>query len=143
MTSRDTAGRGRAAAMAGGSALDLRDIADAMEALSEHLGEPDQHSALQQLVTIAVERVPRATWASVSVLHGGRFSTGASSHEPATRADTLQYEIGSGPCVDAVLEDSVYVTGDVATDPRWRAWGERAATEVGVRSCLCQRLHLV
>ena len=136
------ADRGRAA-IGAESPIDLRDIAEAMEAMSEHLDERDQHSALQRLVTIAVERVPRATWASVSVLHSGRFSTGASSAQAATRADTLQYEIGSGPCVDAVLEDSVYVTGDVTTDPRWRAWGERAATEVGVRSCLCQRLHLI
>jgi hypothetical protein len=76
------------------------------------------------------------------MLHTGRFSTIASTDPAAERADTLQYEIGSGPCVDSVLESSLFVTGDVASDGRWPAWGRRVASEVGVRSVLAQRLHL-
>ena len=65
------------------------------------------------------------------------------SDEAAARADALQYEIGSGPCVDAVLEDSLYVTGDVRSDPRWDTWGRRAASELGVQSVLSQRLQML
>ena len=75
------------------------------------------------------------------MLRGDRFSTAASTALQAARADVLQYEIGSGPCVDAVLQDSVYVTGDVTTETRWREWGCRAHAEVGVSSVLSQRLH--
>ena len=43
--------------------------------------------------------------------------------------------------MDAVLHNSVYVTGDVRTEPRWIEWGQRASAEVGVNSVLSQRLH--
>jgi putative methionine-R-sulfoxide reductase with GAF domain len=123
--------------------LDLRNVAAAMHSLSDDMGAHDRGSTLKRLVTTAVDRVPNASWASVSVLRSGTFTTGASTNEEASRADSLQYQIGSGPCVDAVLQDSVYVTSDVASDPRWVAWGQRAAAEVGVRSVLAQRLHLL
>ena len=44
--------------------------------------------------------------------------------------------------MDAVLDDSMYVTGDVGSEPRWSEWGQRASTAIGVNSVLCQRLHL-
>jgi hypothetical protein len=123
--------------------VDLRDVAEAMRSLSAAVAEPDVSGPLQRLVTVVVERVPRARWASVSMLRAGRFTTPASTDQAATRADTLQYEIGSGPCVDAVLDDSVFVTGDVTSEARWPTWGQRVAAEVGVRSVLSQRLHLM
>ncbi len=76
------------------------------------------------------------------MLRSGRFTTVASTAEEAVRADLLQYDIGSGPCVDAVINESLYVTGEVSTDPRWAQWGRRANTEVGVNTVLSQRLHL-
>ena len=96
--------------------LDLHGVADAMRSLSVDLGDHDLAGALQRLVDTSAERVPGARWASASLLRSGRFTTGAASDPVATRADALQYEIGSGPCVDAVLDDSVYVTGDVTSD---------------------------
>ena len=80
-------------------------------------------------------------WASVTMLRGGCFDS-ALTDEAAARADLLQYDIGSGPCVDAVLDDSLYVTGDVEVDSRWPTWGQRAAAEVGIRSVLAMRLYL-
>jgi ANTAR domain len=78
----------------------------------------------------------------MSALRSGRFTTAASTPEQAVRADVLQYDIGSGPCVDALLKESLYVTGEVGTDPRWAEWCRRAISEVGVNSVLSQRLHL-
>ena len=60
---------------------------------------------LSRLVDVAVERVPGVRWASVSMLRGGRLSTAASTSEQAVRADVLQYEVGAGPCVDAMVGD--------------------------------------
>ena len=76
------------------------------------------------------------------MLRGQHCSTAASTSEHAVRADALHYELGAGPCVDAVLDDSVYVTGDVGAEPRWNEWGQRASTELAVNSVLAQRLHL-
>jgi ANTAR domain/GAF domain len=120
---------------------DLVGVADAMRLLSERMVEHAERP-LEQLVTVAVETVSGARWASVTVLRSDHFSTAASTSHQAERADALQYEIGSGPCVDAVRQDSAYVTGDVSAEPRWSTWGPRANTEVGVNSVLSQRLHL-
>ena len=91
---------------------------------------------------MARERVPGATWVSVSVLRSEHFITAASTSDQAVRADALQYELGDGPCVEAVLQDSLYVTGQVTSDPRWDQWGQRVSSEVGVKSVLSQRLLL-
>ena len=121
----------------------LVEVAAAMRSLSHRVaGDDGDRGPLQRLVDVAVERVEGVRWASVSVLRGGRFITAASTGEQAVHADALQYEIGSGPSVDAVLLDSLYVTGDVCTDPRWSEWGRRVKAEVGVNSVLSQRLHL-
>jgi hypothetical protein len=123
--------------------VDLREVAGVMRSLSDEITHDDPQSPLQRLVSVALDRVPGTRWASVSLLRGGRFTTPAATDEAAVRADTLQYEIGSGPCVDAALDDSVYVTGDVTSGTRWAAWGQRVAPEVGVHSVFAQRLHLL
>ena len=123
--------------------VDLHDVAEAMRSLSTEVAANEPASPLQRLVSVAVERVPGTRWASVSHLRAGRFTTPASTDEAARHADELQYEVGSGPCVDAALDDSVYVTRDAAADSRWPTWGQRVASEVGVRSVFAQRLHLL
>lgn len=123
--------------------VDLREVAHVMRSLSNEIAHDDPQSPLQRLVCVAVDRVRGTRWASVSLLRTGTFSTPAATDEAATRADQLQYEIGSGPCVDAALDDSVYVAGDVTSGGRWRTWGERVASEVGVHSVFAQRLHLL
>ena len=122
---------------------DLRDVADTMQSLAVDLPDDDPKEALQRLVSVVVERVPGTRWASVSHLRSGRFTTPAATDEAAMRADNLQYEIGSGPCVDAALDDSVYVTGDVMSGDRWATWARRVTDEVGVKSVFAQRLHLL
>src|SRR5215203_4920561 len=120
---------------------DLVEVAEAMRLLSERMADHVDRP-LEHLVSVAVDTVDGARWASVTVLRANQFSTAASTGDQAVRADALQYELGTGPCVDAVLQDSTYVTGDVGSEPRWSTWGRRASTEVGVHSVLSQRLHL-
>jgi GAF domain-containing protein len=57
--------------------------------------------------------------------------------------DRLQFELGEGPCLDAVWEEeSVYVP-DLLTDPRWPTWGPRVTQKTGARSILSFRLFTV
>ena len=121
----------------------LLDLAEAMRSLAGRATEADGRPALEELCRTTVERVPGASWASLTVLRGSKFSTEASTHESAVHADLLQYQIGSGPCVDAVLDDSVYVTDDVSSDERWPQWGKQVHDELGVCSVLSQRLNLL
>lgn len=121
---------------------DLVEVAAAMHSLSQPVGGSSDRAPFDALVRVAVERVPGARWASISMLREGRFITASSTAQQAVSADLMQYDIGSGPCVDAVLNDSLCVAGQVGTDPRWSQWGPRAHAEVGVNSVLSQRLHL-
>jgi hypothetical protein len=134
---------GRAPLGPGAGKYDLVDVAAAMRSLAQRVGgDVGDRAPLDAFVGLVAERVPGARWVSVSALRSGRFTTSASTAEQAVRADVLQYEIGSGPCVDAVLKESLYVTGEVSTDTRWAEWGRRANSQVGINSVLSQRLQL-
>lgn len=121
---------------------ELLDLAEAMRDLADRATTAEGQPALDDLVHLAVERVPSARWASLTVYQGKQFHTEATTDAGATQADALQYALGFGPCVDAVRDDSVYVSGDIACDERWLEWGVRVHCELGVRSVLAQRLRL-
>ena len=124
-----------------GRSDELRQLADALSAVTRKVdargGEP-----LDRLAEGTLDAIPSAEAVSLTVLERGTFETRAATHDFAERADALQYALGRGPCVDAVLENTANISGDVAADPRWGEWGPRVAEEVGVRSALAYRLRL-
>jgi len=122
---------------------DLLAIAEAMQEVAGRASGSGARPALKELVHATLEQLAPASTVSVTVLRGKRFSTAASTDDVALRADALQYEIGSGPCVDAILDDNVYVTEDVAHDERWAQWGQQVAAELGLNSVLAYRLTLL
>jgi hypothetical protein len=97
--------------------------------------------AFVALTTLGAQ-VPGAQEAGITVVRNGRFETPVATGELSVQTDALQYELGSGPCVDAVLEQSIFRTGDLRTDPRWPEFGRRAFAEIGVLSMLSIRLYL-
>jgi hypothetical protein len=124
-------------------AQSLRAVADALALLTDEMRHQDSEHALRTLIGRGGQELVEAHWSSVTVLRNGTFSTIASSSPTADAVDRLQYEFGAGPCVDAVLEDTMYLTGDVTAEERWRPLGERLHTAFGVRSMLAFRLHLL
>jgi GAF domain-containing protein len=116
-----------------------------LAALSADIGRRlDGHAVLSDaagaLARAAVARVPGVEWASITRGRRGSFTTIAATHPAASTVDDLQYELGGGPCVDAIVQQGVLVTGDLAADPRWPELGRHAAAAVGVRSMLSFRL---
>ena len=95
------------------------------------------------LVASASDVVHCTEWSILTLVRSGALQTLSASADEAVRLDRMQGEIGSGPCLDAILEDHVFVTGDVGTDGRWPEFGRRAAEELGVRSVLALRLVLL
>lgn len=122
---------------------ELGEIADAVLRLGEQLRGASAENMVEAVLEYAVEALPGARWASITTLRQGRFRTLATTGEPARAADALQYELGAGPCVDSVLEDSVHRSADLAHDTRWPVYGARAAEEFGMLSALAYRLTLV
>ena len=96
--------------------------------------EPDEIVTSRAIVTRMRELVPDADRVSLTVRTSrNRHRTLASSHPLAEEADELQYALGEGPCVETADRGGWLRSGDVETDPRWPAWGPRAAG-LGVRS---------
>ncbi|KLU09298.1 GAF and ANTAR domain-containing protein [Kocuria sp. SM24M-10] len=122
---------------------ELGEVAQALTRLGERLEASPADSLVDAVVRCAVEWVDGARWASVTVLQQGSFRTLGHTGPEAAAADALQYDLRSGPCVDAVLDESVLVSGNLAHDDRWPGYGPRVVREVGVTSVLSHRLRLI
>lgn len=101
---------------------------------------PAAESAYDAVASVAARRITGASAASITVLREGRFRTVSASDERARQADHIQYEMGSGPCVDAILEHALYHPVDLRNDSRWPQYGARVSKELGWHSMLSYRL---
>jgi hypothetical protein len=105
--------------------------------------EHDDKTVLDAVTTIAVEAVPGADYAGVTVgRKGDTFATVAATAELVNVVDQIQYDLGSGPCVDAIVEDTTFRATDLRTDQRWPEFGQRAVAKAGIVSMLSLRLYL-
>jgi ANTAR domain len=120
---------------------DLAKVALAFEDLGSLL-EASDLGPYDALVRVTVDRVPGAHAASITTLRRGTFETVATTDESALRADAIQYELGSGPCVDAIIDQALYQPRDLSSDERWPEFGRRAHDELGWSSMLSYRLQL-
>jgi hypothetical protein len=120
----------------------LKGLADAFDVVGSRLHAGGPWPVLEALPHAAVELVQPARWASVTLLRHGKFSTVAATDQHAQAADAIQYELRSGPCVDAILEDTVFSTADLARDNRWPDYGQFVARQLGIRSMMSYRLGL-
>ncbi len=98
--------------------------------------------AFAAVTSVAVAVVPGVEWASITQGRDGRFRTLAATDPGAEIADGIQYELGTGPCVDAVLRDTVFRTADLRSDTRWPEFSRRATEATATRSMLSIRLFM-
>ncbi len=96
-------------------------------------------ATLQQIVDFAVATVEGCDAAGISLLTGTGVTTPVYSAPIALEIDTLQYEAGQGPCLDAIASEAAVYADDLADDARWPIFGPRAAA-YGMRSLLSFRL---
>ena len=105
------------------------------------LHEPDVQTTLKRTVADAAATLHAAVYASVTlVLHRRHVETPVFTDERALWADQLQYELGQGPCLDAVWEQDTFHIDDLTTEPRYGDWGRRVVAETGIRSGLSMQL---
>lgn len=114
-----------------------------MEAPINHTDGQDSLSLLDGVVAHAADLLDPADWASVTLVRGGVARTIASSHSEALTADEIQYHCNTGPCLDAAIDDSVYITGDISREDRWPTYGRRVHAERGIHSVMAYRLLLL
>jgi GAF domain-containing protein len=105
------------------------------------LNEPDVEHTVQRVVDLAAEHLGGVIYASVSLVRQRRrVETPASSDDRALQADQLQYEVGEGPCLDAIWEQETFQIDDMTTEERYPTYSRRVAEQTGIRSSLSFQL---
>lgn len=110
------------------------------EAAREMASEGSKRDTLEKAVQMSTEIIEACELAGISVVHPEGIETPTATHEELRRIDQWQYEIGEGPCLEALRQEDVITSGDLANDDRWPKWGQQIARELGVQSSLSYRL---
>jgi len=121
-------------------ATDEGALVQRLETVARALDTGSVHDTLQVIVDLAVENVPGCEHAGISLVRGRKIGTPAASDAVALRLDAVQFEVGQGPCLDAILEEQIFVCDDLAAEARWPLFAARANAETGVVSLLGLRL---
>jgi transcriptional regulator with GAF, ATPase, and Fis domain len=106
------------------------------------LAEDDVQHTLQKICDLAVETIDGCDHAGISFLKGRKVDTPAASDAVPRHVDRIQYEVGEGPCLDAIREHEVFETGDLGREHRWPLFASRAQRETGITSMMCFRLFV-
>ncbi|TFV72953.1 ANTAR domain-containing protein [Blastococcus sp. CT_GayMR19] len=93
------------------------------------------NDVLTDITRIAARGIPGAEATSITLLRGEKAFTAAHHGEMALAADELQYEQGSGPCMDAGRGGVLLRVDDMRTEQRWPDYVARVQ-QTGVRSSL-------
>jgi GAF domain-containing protein len=105
------------------------------------LHEPDVPATLKRTVDDAVATLDGGLYASVSlVLQRRLVETPVYTDERALWTDQVPYELGQGPCLDAVWRQDTFAIDDLATEPLCGDWSRRVVAGTGIRSGLSLQL---
>jgi GAF domain-containing protein len=96
---------------------------------------------LTQVAGLAVQAIPGAEGAGVTLLESGRPDTVVASAPFVRQIDDIQYALGEGPCISAVHEQRLQRSGSLGGEPRWPRFGPRVG-RLGVHSALSVPLVL-
>jgi GAF domain-containing protein len=103
------------------------------------------HRPLRQTLVLiaefAVQAIPGADGAGLTMLEDNRTQTVVASAEFVHAVDDVQYRLGEGPCLLAVETGQTQTSGSLGGDPRWRRFGPRVG-RMGVHSVLSLPLLL-
>lgn len=123
--------------------LALNVLAQRMGDLARHLQEQNSvDDTLQSIVHAAVDTVPGARYAGISVVEGRTtVRTPIVSDELVAEVDRAQIECGAGPCLDVLYLRHTVRSPDLADEPRWPGFAARAVG-LGVRSMLSFQLYV-
>lgn len=120
---------------------DAADPAGVFRGLAALVYEGDDFDEMYQAVCdAALVLVDGCHHASLMLERGGRLRTAAASDDIARHIDTLEREIGEGPCVDAIHEEAAQLDADLTTHATWPGLGARILAETPVRGMAGFRL---
>ena len=105
------------------------------EALRRFLaGEDDLTAMHTEIALIATESIPGCDLASVSMVRAGKVVTPAFTSKTALLLDKVQYELGDGPCLEAIRHRGLEHVS-TTSDDRWPGFVS-AASQHGIRATM-------
>ncbi|CAN5278075.1 GAF and ANTAR domain-containing protein [soil metagenome] len=104
------------------------------------LDERDVASTLVRICQLAIETVDGCESAGISIVEGSRVTSRSRTDDLPGVVDEIQSETQEGPCVDAIKEHQVLITGALSEEQRWPDFARRAHDQTGVESILSLRL---
>ena len=90
---------------------------------------------LTRVATYAVNAIPGADGAGLTLIEEGRSDTIVKSATFVKRVDDIQYSLNDGPCVLAAATGKTVRSGSLSDDSRWPTFGPRVG-RLGVHSVL-------
>jgi GAF domain-containing protein len=112
----------------------MDDLQDSLVRLSKlATGLLPLEDSLTRVAEYAVRAIPGAEGAGLTLLEENRSDTIVSTAEFVARIDDIQYSLGQGPCLSAVADRQIVLSGSLGGDRRWPQFGSRVA-RLGVHS---------
>ncbi len=90
---------------------------------------------LTRVAEYAVQAIPGADGAGLTLLEEGRSDTIVATAPFVREIDDIQYKLMQGPCVSAAAEGRTMMSGSLGGDRRWPHFGSRVA-RLGVHSVI-------
>jgi GAF domain-containing protein len=117
-------------------------LAESLSGLSGLLtGVRPLQETLIQIAEFAVQAIPGADGAGLTMLEDDRPQTVVASTEFVHAVDEVQYGLGEGPCLLAVESGRTQTSGSLGGEARWPRFGPRVG-RMGVHSVLSLPLLL-
>jgi GAF domain-containing protein len=104
------------------------------------LGELDVDATLRRICELAVDTVGACEAAGISLVRKRRIENLSTTNELPRIVDTIQSDTQEGPCIDAITEHDMFLTGRLSQERRWPEFSRQAYAETGVESILAVRL---
>jgi GAF domain-containing protein len=118
----------------------IRGVADLVHKMQQQR-HPDLHSTLADMSTSAVEVMPGAQHAGVTLVHrDGKVESPASTGRYPTLLDEIQQRHEEGPCLSAAWEQHVIHIADLEREKRWPSYCRDAIRETPIRSIMSFQL---
>lgn len=112
-------------------------LAEVARALSD---ERDVDATLDRIAELAAKTVEGCDAAGISIVEGKRITSRSTTSDLPRTVDEIQSETQEGPCIDAIKEHDVFVTGALSEDSRWPNFAPRAREATGIESIASVRL---
>ncbi len=122
--------------------LSPEDLAQEFAGIARVLeAQPSLKTTLDAVCALSAEAIG-AAHVAITLIKGRSNQTVAANSDVALKVDAIQYGLGQGPCVDAMVEHELFYSPDLDHEQRWPRFVEQIVGTHGLHSMVSHRLYL-